>query len=356
MVNFFQKRFKIGKKNVGENSPSLVIAEISANHNGNFRLFKRLIKAAKKSGADLVKIQTYTANSLTINSNKNDFLIKKDNPWGKKKYLWNLYKKAQTSNELNTKIFQYARSIGIEIFSSPFDINAVNTLKKLNCPAYKIASAEINHIPLIEKVAETKKPIILSLGLAKIEDIKLALETIRRKKNNKVILLQCVSSYPAPISEQNLKSIKYIKKKFGTICGLSDHTKGYIAPIVAVAMGAKVIEKHFNINNNKSVDSFFSTNQNDFKKMIGNIRLSEKSFGDGKFKISKSSKLNFHSRRSIYVSKNIKKNELITKDNVKIVRPHYGLHPKFYKLILNKRSKVNLKIGDRFRLKYVKKK
>ena len=351
-----KKNFKIGNKFIGDDHKCLIIAEISANHNNNFGIIKRLINSAKKNGADLIKIQTYTADTLTIKSNKKDFQIKRKNPWSKNKNLWNLYKKAETSEKLTSKIFQYSRSIGIEIFSSPFDIHAVDFLEKMNCPAYKIASPEINHIPLIERVARTKKPIILSLGLANKSDIDLALKTIRKKGNNKIILLQCVTSYPAPVNEQNIKSISEIKKKYKTLSGLSDHTKGFIASVSAVVMGAKLIEKHFNLSNNKSVDSFFSSTEKEFKIMTDNIRLAEASLGSSKIEISKSSKENFNSRRSIYVSKNIAKGEIITENNVKIVRPNYGLHPKFYKYILNKKSNTNLKIGDRFKLKYVKKK
>jgi pseudaminic acid synthase len=348
--------FKIGSRLVGEDSKSLIIAEISANHNNDFKTIKKLINAAKTNGADIIKIQTYTADTLTIKSNKKDFQIKKKNPWSHNKNLWNLYKKAETSQKLTSKIFQYSRSVGMEIFSSPFDIGAVDFLEKLKCPAYKIASPEINHIPLIERVAKTKKPIIISLGLAKKSDINLALKTIRKIGNNKIALLQCVSSYPAPIDEQNIKSISKIMKKYKTLCGLSDHTKGFISAVSAVVMGAKVIEKHFNLSKNKSVDSFFSSSEKEFKMMVDNIRLAEATLGNGKIEISKSSKDNFNSRRSIYVSKDIAKNEIITENNIKIVRPNHGLHPKFYKYVLNKKSNTKLKIGDRFKLKYVKKK
>ena len=352
----FKKNFNIGNTFVGENNKCLIIAEISANHNNNFDTIKKLINSAKKHGADIIKIQTYTADTLTIKSNKKDFQIKKKNPWSKNKNLWNLYKKAETSQQLTSEIFKFSRSINMEIFSSPFDIHAVDFLEKINCPAYKIASPEINHIPLIERVAKTKKPIILSLGLANQRDIDLALKTIKKIGNNKIILLQCVSSYPAPINEQNIKSISAIIKKYKTICGLSDHTKGFIASASAVTMGAKVIEKHFNLSNNKSVDSFFSSTEKEFKIMTDNIRLTEASLGSGKIEISKSSKDNFNSRRSIYVSKNIEKGEVINEHNIKIVRPNHGLHPKFYKYVLNKISNTNLKIGDRFKLRYVKKK
>ena len=349
------KNFKIGSKIIGDKHRCLIVAEISANHNNNFNTVKKLINSAKKSGADLIKIQTYTADTLTIKSNRKDFQIKKKNPWSKSKNFWTLYNKAETSKELTAKIFRYSRSIGIEIFSSPFDINAVDFLEKLNCPAYKIPSPEITHIPMIERVAKTKKPIILSLGLSNVEDIELALKTIKKNGNNKIILLQCVSSYPAPINEQNIKSILEIKKKFKTLSGLSDHTKGYVAPVSAVVMGAKLIEKHFNILNNKTVDSFFSSNEKEFKKMSENIRLAEASLGNGKIEISKSSKENYNTRRSIYVSKNISNGDTISEKNIKIVRPGHGLHPKFYNYVLNKKSNANLKIGDRFKLKYVKK-
>lgn len=350
-----KNNFKIGSKLVGEKHKCLIVAEISANHNNNFGTVKKLINSAKKNGADLIKIQTYTADTLTLKSDRKDFQIKKKNPWSKSKNFWKLYKTAETSKELTAKIFKYSRSVGIEIFSSPFDIDAVDFLEKLKCPAYKIPSPEITHIPMIERVAKTNKPIIISLGLANAEDINLALKTIRKKGNNKIILLQCVSSYPAPINEQNIKSIIEIKKRFKTLSGLSDHTKGYIAPVSAVAVGAKLIEKHFNVLNNKTVDSFFSSNEKEFKIMAENIRLVEASLGKGKIEISKSSKENYNTRRSIYVSENIYQGDNITKKNIKIIRPGHGLHPKFYNYILNKKSNTNLKIGDRFKLKYVKK-
>ena len=221
----------------------------------------------------------------------------------------------------------------------------------MKCPAYKIASPEINHIPLIERVAKTNKP-ILSLGLANKKDIDLAI-LIKRNGNTKIILLKCVSVYPALTSEQNVSAIKELKNiKFHVVY---QTILGYIAPVTAAVLGAKLIEKHFNINNNKSVDSFFSTNENEFKNMVDQIRLAESSLGDGRIEISKNSKKNYNSRRSIYVSKNIKKGETITDENIKIVRPNYGLHPKYYKFVINKISTTNLKIGDRFKIKYVKK-
>ena len=191
--------------------------------------------------------------------------------------------------------------------------------------------------------------------MSNIKDLDLDIKTIKKTGNKKIILLNCVSSYPAPINEQNLKSIIEIKKKYKTLVGLSDHTLGLIAPVVAVSKGAKMIEKHFNIRNNKAVDSFFSTNANDFKIMVEGIRSAELSFGNGKIEISKSSKENLNSRRSIYISQDIKKGERFSSKNIKIIRPGFGLHPKYYKFVLNKKSKNGLKIGDRMMLRYVSK-
>lgn len=350
---FFKKKFKIGKKYIGDTCRSLIIAEISANHNNNFNIIKKLIVSAKKSGADFIKVQTYDPENLTIESKKKDFRIKEDNAWSKNHYLWNLYKKSYTSKELTKKIFSYSKKVGIEVFASPFDVDTIDFLEQLKVPAYKIASPEICHIPLIEKVAKTGKPIILSLGLASKQDIDLALKTIKKFNNKKVVMLQCVASYPAPIDEQNIKAIATIKKKYGTLSGLSDHTLGFIAPLSAVVMGANVIEKHFNLLKNKSIDSFFSTNEKDFEIMIKNIREAEKALGNGNIQLSKSSKKNLNSRRSIYISNDVQKGEIFTNKNIKIVRPGFGLHPKFFKQVLGKKSNKNLLRGDRLNLKHV---
>ena len=255
---YFKKNFKIGKKFVGKNHPCLIVAELSGNHGGSFSRVKKLITQAKNSGADLVKLQTYKPDSITLNSNKKDFKIIKNTPWKKNKNLWTLYNKSFTPWSWHKAIFKFGKKIGIDIFSSPFDEEAVEMLEKLNCPAYKIASAEINHIPLIEKIAKTKKPVILSIGLGSLTDIKLALKILRKYKSKKIIILQCVSSYPSPLNEQNLKIIPLIKKKFRVISGLSDHTLGTTTAMASAALGASVIEKHFNLDDNKkTVDSFF---------------------------------------------------------------------------------------------------
>ncbi len=347
-------RFKIGKKIVGNKNHCFIVAEMSGNHSGNFNKAVNIIKLAKKAGADAIKLQTYTPETITLKSNKKDFIIKSNSPWKKKKTYWNLYKKAQTPWYWHPKLFKIAKKIGIEIFSSPFDETAVDFLESLNCPAYKIASPEINHIPLITKIAKTKKPIILSTGLSYKKDISLALKTIK-KFNNKVIILKCTSSYPATPDELNLSTIPNIKKKFKVLSGFSDHTKDDIAALTSVALGANLIEKHFKIKNSKSVDDFFSMDQNEFKLMIKKIRILERSLGKISYNPSKIAKVkHFSGRRSIYVSNYIKKNEKITKKNIKVIRPNFGLHPKYYYDMIGKKAKKNLSVGTRFKLNYVK--
>ena len=348
-------KFKIGKTYVGDNLPCFIVAELSGNHNGDFNRARRMLIKAKEAGVNAVKLQTYKPETITLNSKRKDFIIGSKSPWKVKKNFWSLYKNAFTPWDWHQRLFLLAKKLKIEIFSSPFDESAVDLLEKLGCPAYKIASAEINHIPLLEKVAKTKKPVILSKGLATKNDINLALKTLKKNGCKKIIILQCVSSYPSLLKDQNLRLIPMIKKKYQVLSGLSDHTLGSIAALTSVALGGSVLEKHFNLNDNtKTVDSFFSLNNNDFKKMVDGIRDVESSLGKSVFKLDKSSMENFYSRRSIYVSEKILKNELITTKNVKIVRPGYGLEPKYLKKILGKRSKKNLKPGTRFKLSYCK--
>jgi len=344
---------RIGKSLISNKNKSFIIAEMSGNHNSSLSEAIKIIKKAKKCGANAIKLQTYTADTITLKSNKRDFLIPKNSPWYKKKNLWNLYNHAKTPWEWHKKLFKIAKKIGIEIFSSPFDETAVDFLEKLNCPAYKIASSEINHIPLLEKVSKTKKPVILSTGLANVKDIDLAIKTLKKNNSKKIILLICRSEYPANISDYNLKLIKAFKKKYKIIIGLSDHTLGNSLAISALTNGAKVFEKHFKLNSQKkSVDSFFSQNENDFKNYVLDIREVEQALNS---KIKKNLK-GFKNMRSIYVKKKILKNEKLNSSNIKICRPGYSLHPKFFNKILDKKIIKTLYPGDRIKLKYLKKK
>ena len=344
-------KIKIGNSYIGLNQPCYIVAELSANHQGSLDFMLRMIREAKKIGANAIKIQTYTADTITLNSNKKDFKIPNNSPWKKFKNLWNLYDNAKTPLEWHKRIFNEAKKNKIDIFASVFDETLVDFLEELNCPAYKIASAEINHIPLIKKVAKTKKPIILSTGLANKNDLEIAIKTIKKCNNEKIIVLKCVSSYPAPLEESNLKTILDIEKKYGVLAGVSDHTEGSIVPITSCSIGAKVIEKHLDIENNKkSIDSFFSMKSDSFKEMIKSVRMTEKALGKIDYSISKSSKASQNNKNSIYVCKNIKKGEYFSKENIKIIRPGYGLHPIYWESVLGKKSRKNLSYGDPLRL------
>jgi len=334
-------------------TPVYIIAEISANHNGDISKALKLIDQCKKIGVNAVKIQTYEPSDITLNTSNKDFVISKKSPWKKYKNLWSLYSKAQTPFSWQKKLFDHAYKIGIDIFSSPFSERAVDLLETLNCPIYKLASPEINHVPLIERIAKTQKPILISTGMATEIDIRNAINTYKKYSKNKYILLKCNSTYPSPMNDINLNSIHYMKKKYKTIIGLSDHTIGYEIPLASVAMGAKVIEKHICLNKKNRVDGFFSLNIKEFKEMIDKIRNIELAFGKSKI-IATSSKVK--GGRSIYFSKNLIKGDKVTEENIKVVRPSLGLHPKFYKNILGKVINTNIKKGDRVKLEYFKKK
>jgi len=349
--------FKIGKKIVNSKK-TFIIAEISSNHNKSLKRIIALIKKAKKIGADAVKLQTYTAETITLDSDKKDFSLKhlKNKNWTKYKNFYQIYKEGAIPWGWHKKLFDLAARIGIEIFSSPFDESAVDLLEKLNCVAYKIASAEVNHIPLLIRVAKTGKPVIISSGLSSESDLNLAIKTLKKYGCKNIVLLKCNASYPAPLKESNLNNIPYLKKKYKIPIGLSDHSIGNISAITAVSLGATVIEKHFNLDDKvKTLDSFFSSGENEFKNMIKKIRDVENILGTRKYSISKSSIKNLRAKRSIYVSQDIKSNEKLTKHNIKVVRPGFGLHPKYYFQVIGMKVKKNLQKGERLKLDLIKK-
>lgn len=346
--------FKIGRKKIGKGQPSYIVAELSGNHNGDFRRIKKMIKEAHSAGADAVKLQTYKPDTITLNSNKPDFQITKNTPWKKSKNLWRLYSEAFTPWDWHKDIFLYARKIGIQIFSSPFDETAVDLLEDLNCPAYKVASAEINHVPLLKKIARTKKPVILSNGLASLNDIQNAISILKSNGTKDIAVLQCVSSYPAKIEEQNLSTIVDINEKFKMVSGLSDHTIGLTAACTAVAIGGSIIEKHFTLNDEvETVDSFFSLKKNSFKLMVDEIRKIELAIGKVDYEISKSSKKNVNSKRSIYISNDALKGDIVSINNIKVVRPSFGLSPKYFESVIGKKFQTNVKKGTRLTLSMV---
>ncbi|MCE5205757.1 MAG: pseudaminic acid synthase [Porphyromonadaceae bacterium] len=330
-----------------------IIAEMSANHNGNKQTAFNTIKAAKEAGADAIKLQTYTADTITIDSKKDDFKIK-GTIW-EDRYLYDLYKEAYTPWEWHEELFRIAKEEGIVCFSSPFDISAVDFLESLHNPIYKIASPEITDIPLIEYTASKGKPMIISTGIATDEDIQLAVDTCRAVGNNDITLLKCTSSYPAPIEEANLSMIPDLAKRFDVQSGLSDHTIGSIAPIVATALGATVIEKHFIINRSiGGPDSSFSMIKTEFTEMVKAVREVEKALGKIDYTLTEKQKSSRVFSRSLYVVENIREGELVTEKNVRSIRPGFGLHPKYYKEILGKKANKNLKKGDAFELDFLK--
>jgi pseudaminic acid synthase len=339
---------KIGSYEISDDNPRVfVIAEISANHNGSLDNAIETIRAAKWAGADCIKLQTYTADTITIDSQKNDFIIK-GTIW-KDRNLYSLYKEAYTPWEWHKTLFQVAKDEGLISFSSPFDRTAVDFLEKLDVPAYKIASFEITDIPLIEYVAKKEKPVIISTGIASKEDVELAVQACRQQGNNDIALLKCTSSYPASVQEANLKTMVSFRRDFKTLIGVSDHTLENIVPISSVALGAKIIEKHFILDRSLGgPDSEFSLNPNEFKEMVKQVRLTEMSLGLGDYPITEKMNSSRQFARSLYFIKDISQGEIITEDHVKSIRPGYGLHPKFYFEIVNKTYAAhNFKKGDR---------
>jgi pseudaminic acid synthase len=332
-----------------------IVAELSASHNQNIEIAIQTIKAAKRAGADAIKLQTYTPDTLTIDSDKKDFIISNGSIWDGDNY-YDLYKKAYTPWEWHKELFKVAKDEGLICFSTPFDKTAVDFLENLDNPIYKIASFEITDIPLIDYIASKEKPIIISTGIAKKSDIVLALKTIRRRNSNKIVLLKCTSSYPAPLDEANLLTLTDYEKTFGVIPGLSDHTLGITAPVVAAALGARVIEKHFILD--KSIggpDSSFSLDFNEFSEMVRAIRLAESSIGSVNYKLSEKQKLGISFSRSLYIVEDVKKGDFISEKNVRSIRPGFGLHPKYFNEILGKKFKNNYSKGTRLSLNKVEK-
>lgn len=333
-------------------SKTFIIAEMSANHNHHLDIAIETIKAAKKAGADAIKIQTYTADTLTLDCNKPDFCLK-GGLWDGETF-YSLYQKAYTPWEWHEEIFRVAHEEGLVCFSTPFDKTAVDLLESLNNPIYKIASFEITDIPLIKYIASKQKPIILSTGIAMEEDIRLALDTIYAEGNHDVTLLKCTSAYPAPIEDANLLTIPDMKQRFGVKVGLSDHTEGYAVPMAAVALGAEVIEKHFIIDRSiGGPDSAFSMEAKDFALMVENVRKVEKAVGSVCYPTDPDKIEGRGGCRSLYVAEDMKAGDVITEQNVRSVRPGYGLHPKHLPALIGKKVNRDLEKGERFSLEFV---
>jgi pseudaminic acid synthase len=335
------------------NNKVFIIAELSANHGGKIEVAKETIRAAKKAGADAIKLQTYTADTITLDSDKPDFIIEGTIWEGRK--LHDLYKEAYLPWEWHKELFQTAREEGLVCFSSPFDHSAVDFLEELNTPMYKIASFEITDIPLIRYAASKGKPMIISTGIASFEDIELAVSACREEGNEDITILKCTSAYPATLEDANLLTMQQIAKDFKVKVGLSDHTLGITAPVVATALGASVIEKHFVLD--KSIggpDASFSLDVNEFSSMVDAVRKAEKALGEATYNLKDSQVKNKQFARSLYVAQDMKAGDVVTLENVRSVRPGFGLHPKHLHDILGKEVLCDLVKGTPFSLDYLK--
>lgn len=339
------KVMTIEERQIGQRFPTFIIAEMSANHLMNYDNAVEIMKAAKEAGADAIKIQTYTPDTITLDCDKEDFQITQDTIWDGTT-LHKLYQDAYTPWEWQPKLQQVANDLGLIFFSSPFDFTAVDFLEEMNVSVYKIASFEITDIPLIRKVAKTGKPIIISTGIAELTDIELALKTCKEEHNDNVILLKCTSAYPAPYEDINLKVIANLEETFHCIAGLSDHTMGCEVAVAAVAMGAKVVEKHLTLSRKDGgPDAAFSMEPDEFRKMVNSIRNVEKALGSVTYALTQKQKNSREHSRSLYAVKDIKEGEYLTSDNVKSIRPGFGLHPKYYNDALGRRATVTIERG-----------
>lgn len=330
-----------------------IIAELSANHNGSLETALETVRAAKRTGADAIKLQTYTADTISLDSRKPDFMIDHGTIWDGQN-LHDLYQKAHTPWEWHKQLFEEAEKEGIYCFSSPFDFTAVDLLEKLGCPAYKVASAEITDIPLIEYIASKGKPVIMSTGMANDEDIELALQTARNAGNNQLALLKCTTSYPAPIEEANLVMVKDLAERYGVVSGLSDHTMGWVAPVVATCMGGRIIEKHFILNHSiGGPDASFSLDEKEFTELVTAVRDAEKATGKVDYSLTEKMKKSRDFSRSLYIVEDMKKGDTLTPENMKSIRPGYGLHPKHYYGLLGKVINADVEKGTRMSLDLV---
>ncbi|WP_408955691.1 pseudaminic acid synthase [Natroniella sp. ANB-PHB2] len=339
------KTINLGNTLIGEKQSTYIIAEMSANHAGNFERAKEIIHAAKEAGADCIKIQTYTADTMTLDSDKEYFKLKKGT-W-KGENLYSLYEKAYTPWEWQADLKEEAEKLGLDFFSTPYEKTAVDFLEGLGVGFYKIASFEIIDIPLIKYIASKGKPIIMSTGMATLSEIEEAVEAVKSQGNEDLCLLWCSSAYPAVLDDMNLKTIQHLKETFKVPVGLSDHSLGSASAVAAVTLGAKVIEKHLCLSReNASVDSSFSMEPAEFKKMVEDTRMAEQAVGEVSYGLSEREEISRRSRKSIFVVKGIKKGQKLTEDNIRIIRPGHGLKPKYYDLVLGREAKVDIEANE----------
>jgi N-acetylneuraminate synthase len=330
--------FKIGSRKIGIDQPAFIIAEVSANHGGDIKKALKIIDAAADAGADALKLQTYTPDTITIDSDRPEFVVKVNDAW-KGKTLYELYGEAFTPWEWHKELFAHAKKRGMLAFSSPFDVTAVDFLETLKVPAYKVASFEVIDIPLLEAIGKTKKPVIMSRGLATTEEIALALKTLRKFGTTDLIILQCISGYPARPEDMHLSTIPDIAKRFKVLPGLSDHTLNNDIAIASIALGAAVIEKHLTMKRSDGgPDAAFSLEPQEFMHMVNSIRMIEGAIGVPSYERSTSERENIVFRKSLFVVKDVKRGDRFTSENVRSIRPGNGLPPKEYRAIIGKRA------------------
>lgn len=340
-----QKQIKIGNRYVGGNAPTFIVAEVSANHLQDFERAKAIIKAAADAGADAVKLQTYTADTITLDCDNDYFQITQGTIWDGTT-LHKLYQEAFTPWEWQPELLKYANELGMECFSSPFDHTAVDFMEEMNMPAYKIASFEINDIPLIRKIAKLGKPMIFATGIAYLEDIERALQVCKEEGNEQVILLKCTSQYPSPYESMNLKVIPNMAEVFDCMTGLSDHSMGCTVAVASVALGAKMVEKHLTLSRaDGGPDADFSMEPAEFKQMVDEIRIVEKALGKVTYELTEQQVRSREDGRSLFVVKDVKEGEIFTEDNVRSIRPNFGLHTMYYEEILGKKAKKDIAKG-----------
>ena len=338
------KAFQINGREIASGCSVYIIAELSANHNQDFEQAVKIIKAAKQAGANAVKLQTYTPDTLTIDCNNEYFKIK-DTIWAGKN-LYALYGEAYTPWEWQPKLKEIAGDLGLDLFSTPFDFSSVDFLEQMNVLTYKIASFELVDIPLIQRVAKTEKPVIMSTGMATLEEIKEAVLTLREAGNTQLALLKCTSAYPALPEDMNLRTIPHMAETFGLPVGLSDHTLGIAVPVAAVALGACIIEKHLTLSRSiKGPDSTFSLEPDEFKVMVDEIRTAEKSLGSVNYAVTGNESASRIFRRSLFVVEDMQAGDIFTEENVRSIRPAYGLHTRYQNQIIGKKANQNIKKG-----------
>ena len=343
---------KVGNKEIGAGFPAYVIAEMSANHAGSLTRAKEIIHAAKESGADCIKIQTYTPDTMTIDCDNEYFKIS-EGTWDGEN-LYHLYEKAYTPWEWQQELKEEAEKAGIDFLSTPFDKTSVDFLEELGVECYKIASFELVDLPLISYIAAKGKPIIMSTGMSTLGEIEQAVQTIKNAGNSQFALLRCASAYPAITDDMNLKTMQNMEQIFQVPVGLSDHSMGSVGAVTAVALGAKIVEKHFCLDRSiVNPDCSFSMNPAEFTQMVKDIRQAERAIGTVKYGVSKQEESNIVFRRSIFCVQDIKEGEKLTEENVRVIRPGYGLEPKYYPQVLGQRALRDIKRGTPLRLEWI---